>query len=362
MAENADGQEKTEQPTGKRLQEGREKGQVAKSTEINSLAVFLTGMLLIYLSQQLISGQISHLAKFIFGSLDTLEIKTDVIGSYALSAYFFFVLTLAPILGGLLIIGLLASIAQIGFKFSFKALEPKFTKLNPLNGIKNIFFSSRSIVEVLKSVSKLTIISVFTYILLDDLISRSARLMDYPVEEIVTFMIDSAYSLIWKIAMVYALIAAVDLIFQRKKHTKDMMMTKQEVKEENKQAEGDPLIKSKIREIQYTAARSRMMKDIPTADVVITNPTHFAVALKYEPGKSSAPKVVAKGMDLLAQRIKQIAAENNVPVHEDVALARALYKTCEVGDEIPAALFKAVAQILAYIYQLKNIKKKKSIV
>ncbi|PJB01691.1 MAG: flagellar biosynthesis protein FlhB [Ignavibacteria bacterium CG_4_9_14_3_um_filter_36_18] len=362
MAENSDGQEKTEQATGKRLQEARDKGQVAKSTEINSLAIFVTGMFLLYLSQQLLSGQISKLTIYIFSSLDTLEINTAVINDYALSAYFFFVLTLAPVLGGLVVIGLVASIAQVGFKFSTKALEPKFSKFNVLKGIKNLFFSSRSFVELAKSIFKLTVISLFTYIVLEELITGASKLVDYSVDETVIFMIDAAYSLIWKIAIVYALIAASDLIFQRKKHYKEMMMTKQEIKEEGKQTEGDPLIKSKIREIQYAAARNRMMKDIPTADVVITNPTHFAVALKYEPGASSAPKVVAKGMDSLAQRIKKIAIENNIPIHEDVALARALYRACDVGDEIPTSLFKAVAQILAYIFQLKNMKKKKSIV
>ncbi len=362
MAENQDGQEKTEEATGKRLREAREKGQVAKSTEINSLAVFLTGMFLLYVTQQLLSGQISYLAKFIFGSLDTLEISTSLVNDYAISAYFFFVLTLAPVLGGLVVIGLVASIAQVGLTFSSKALEPKFNKLNPLKGIKNILMSSRSLVELAKSVFKLIVISFFTYIVLEDLVTRASKLVDYSIGETVNFMIDSAYSLIWKIAIVYSVIAAVDLIFQRKKHKKEMMMTKQEVKEENKQTEGDPLIKSKIRQIQYSTARSRMMKDIPTADVVITNPTHFAVALKYEPGRSPAPKVVAKGMDSLAQRIKKIAADNNVPIHEDVELARALYRTCDVGDDIPTSLFKAVAQILAYIFQLKNMKKKKSIV
>jgi flagellar biosynthetic protein FlhB len=175
-------------------------------------------------------------------------------------------------------------------------------------------------------------------------------------------MLNSAFTLVWKIVLFFAVIALIDFLFQRYKFKKQMRMTKTEVKEEYKQLEGDPQIKARIRKQMFQSARNRMMKDIPTADVVITNPTHVAVALKYDLQKDSAPKVVAKGLDELAQRIKKIAEENNVPLHEDVELARALYKSCEIGDFIPAKLFKAVAQILAYLYQLKKIKKKKSII
>ena len=186
--------------------------------------------------------------------------------------------------------------------------------------------------------------------------------MELSIEETVTFMLDAAFSMIWKIVLFFVVIAAVDLLFQRFKFHKDMMMTKQEVKEEFKQSEGDPQIKRRIRKQMLISAKKRMMRDIPQADVVVTNPTHVAVALKYDLQKDSAPRVVAKGMDILAQRIKKIAAENKVPLYEDVELARALYKSTEVGDTIPSKLFKAVAQILAYIYQMKKLKKKRSIV
>jgi len=171
-------------------------------------------------------------------------------------------------------------------------------------------------------------------------------------------MIDTTVKFLWKVALVYIAIAASDFAYQKFKHKKDLMMTKQEVKEEFKQQEGDPAVKGKIKQKQMIMAHRRMMKEVPKADVVITNPTHFAVALKYEMGKDSAPKVVAKGADLIAQKIKEIAKENDVPLHEDVYLARSLYKMCEIGDEVPEELFQAVAQILAYIYQLKNTYKK----
>ena len=171
-------------------------------------------------------------------------------------------------------------------------------------------------------------------------------------------MVDAAWELLWKISLLYIIIAAVDFIFQKKKFKKDMMMSKQEVKEENRQNEGDPQIKARIKKLQYQAARNRMMQSVPKADVVITNPTHYAVALKYDASKNAAPKVLAKGVDDLARKIKEVARENNIPVHEDRELARALYRICDIGDEIPSTLFKAVAQVLAYIYQIKNNKKK----
>lgn len=186
--------------------------------------------------------------------------------------------------------------------------------------------------------------------------------MDYSVEELLSFMAGTTFGFIWKISVVFAIIAGADFAYQKYKHKENLKMTKQEVKEEFKQMEGDPQIKGKIRSKQLMMARSRMMREIPKADVVITNPTHFAVALKYEATKKNAPKVIAKGVDAVAQRIKKVAQEHNIPLYEDKALARALFKTCEIGDEIPSNLYRAVAQVLAYIYKLKNKVKKKQII
>lgn len=361
MAET-NGQEKTEQATGKRLDDSREKGQVGKSMEINSLAIFATGLLLLYMTKFYIGDNLSKLSITIFGSLDELDINLHILKLYAAKGILFFVITLAPIFFGLVIIALAAGYGQVGFKITPKALAPKFSKLNPLKGIKNTLFSSRSLVELAKSLVKLLVLGLFTYYVLSDAIKESVGLVDYSINEIVLFMVETTIDFLWKVAIVFALIAGADFAYQKFKHKKDLMMTKQEVKEENKQTEGDPHVKSQIKGKQMAMSRSRMMQEIPTADVVITNPTHFAVAIKYEMGNTSAPKVVAKGADLVAQRIKKIAAENNVPLHEDVQLARALYKDCEIGDEIPENLYKAVAQILAYIFQLKNKNGRKSIV
>jgi len=361
MAE-VDGQEKTEQPTAKKLSDSRKKGQVAKSVEINSLAVFGSGLFMIYLTRSFFGGKFYEFAMDIFSSLNTLKINQTMVQEYFIKWTLFFFTITAPVLIAVFVFSFVSNVAQVGFKFSTEVFQPKLSKFNFIANAKKMLFSTHSLVETLKSIVKLFVIGLFTYIILSDLIEQSMELVQLTIEETVSFMLDSAISLIWKIVLLFTVIAATDMIFQRFKFNKDMMMTKEEVKDELKQTEGDPQIKQRIRKEMFKISHKRMMKDVPTADVVITNPTHFAVALKYDMQKDGAPKVVAKGMDELAQRIKKIAIENNVPLHEDVQLARALYKACDVGDEIPTKLFKAVAQILAYIYQMKRIKKRKSIV
>lgn len=357
-----DGQEKSEQPTGKRLADSRERGEVAKSMEINSLAVFGSGLVMLYITRNFLGKNFAEFAHDIFSSLDTLKLNTDVIQVYLLKWGLFFFVMIAPIVLTVVVIAFISNVAQFGFKFSWKVFEPKISKFNIFANVKRMLFSVNSMVELSKSIVKLIIISLFAYYIISEMVQESSQLISFTVEEIVDFMIRSAFTMVWKITLFFALVAATDFVFQRVKHKKNLMMTKQEVKEEFKQTEGDPHIKQRIRKEMLKAASRRMMKDVPKADVVITNPTHFAVAIKYEMHKEGAPKVLAKGMDEVAQRIKKIALENNVPLHEDVQLARALYKACDIGDEIPTQLFKAVAQILAYIYQMKRIKKRKSIV
>lgn len=356
-----EGQEKSEQPTSKKLDDARNKGQVAKSMEVNSLAVFATGLMLVFAFQSFIAGRIKTFTISIFSSLDVLKNGLPLITSFTYDWVVFFLLTVLPIFIGIVLVSLFVNISQVGFNFSTKALAIKFDKLNPVSGFKRIF-SSRSVVELLKSLFKFIVVGGFAYIVLDGLISTSTGLESLSISEILVFMLESAFSLLWKISLVYAVIAGADFVYQKYKFKKDMMMSKQEVKEEIKQTEGDPIVKSKIKQMQFMAAKNRMMKNLPKADVVITNPTHFAVALKYDMLKDPAPEVIAKGMDELAQKIKEVAKQHDIPLHEDRELARALFKMCDVGDKIPAALFKSVAQVLAYVYNLKKTKKKKSIV
>lgn len=356
------GQEKTEQATPKRLQEARDKGQVAKSIEINSFAIFTAGLIILFLSRGLIADKLRSISINIFSSLDSLEANKTALSILLLDLFVSFVTMLAPIMIGLFMIGLIANIAQVGWHISSQALTPKSAALNPISGLKSKIFSTRSLFEAFKSVLKLLIIGGITYIVLEKYIVESIGLVDFSIYNIMDYIVDSSFSLTWKVGLVFAAIAIIDIIYQRSKFKKDMMMTKQEVREENKQLEGDPLVKGYIRRQQLSMARRRMMQDVPKADVVITNPTHYAVALKYDMGGETAPKIVAKGMDYIALKIKEIAVANGVYIHEDKQLARTLYKTCEVGDEIPSELYKAVAQILAYVYQLKNGKKKISVI
>lgn len=361
MAEK-DGQEKSEQATGKKLTDSRQEGQVAKSKELDSLAVFTTGLLVLFYTKDYIGVKLWNMTTFIFSSLDTLELSVNLLSMYALQAVTFFIATVFPVLLGILIVSLASGYGQVGFKITPKAIMPKFSKLNPAKGLKNSFFSTRPLVELGKSVVKLATIGLFSYFILEDMVINSIGLVNYTVTEIVAYMMDNSVEFLWRVSLVYVVIAFSDFAYQKYKFKNDQKMTKQEVKEEGKQLEGDPQIKSKIKGKQIEMARNRMLQDVPTADVVITNPTHFAIALKYEVGESFAPKVVAKGQDLLAQKIKSIAKDNNVPMHEDVQLARALYKVCEVGQEIPDNLFQAVAQILAYIFKLKQDNKRNNIV
>lgn len=356
MAEH-DGKEKTEQPTGKKLSDARDRGQVAKSREVNSLAVFTTGFVVLYLFQGFIGGRIKSFTVSIFDSLDTFPNRLAMITTFATDWFMFFSITLAPVVISLILVIFAANISQVGIKLSPKALSFKLDKLNVFNGLKNLI-SAKSFVELIKSIVKLIVTGGFLYYVLEDLISSATQLESYSVSEILIFMLDAAFDLIWKIGLVYLAIAASDFAWEKYKFKKDMMMTKEEVKEEWKQTEGDPQVKSRIKKLMFEASKRRMMKDLPTADVVITNPTHYAVALKYDMNKDAAPSVIAKGVDELAQKIKEVAKKHDIPIQENRELARALYKMCDVGDKIPGSLFKAVAEVLAYVYNLKKSKKK----
>ncbi|MCZ7610116.1 MAG: flagellar biosynthesis protein FlhB [Ignavibacterium sp.] len=356
MAEH-DGKEKTEQPTGKKLSDARDRGQVAKSREVNSLAVFSTGFIILYLFQGFIGGRIKTFTVSIFDSLDTFPNRLAMISTFMTDWYIFFAITLAPVVVGLIVVIFAANISQVGIKLSPKALSIKFDKLNVVNGVKNLI-SAKSFFELIKSIVKLIITGGFLYYVLEDLISSATQLESFSINEILIFMLDAAFDLIWKIGLVYLLIAAADFAWEKYKFRKSMMMTKEEVKEEWKQTEGDPQVKSRIKKLMYEASKRRMMKDLPTADVVITNPTHYAVALKYDMNKDAAPSVIAKGVDELAQKIKEVAKKHDIPIQENKELARALYKMCDIGERIPSSLFKAVAEVLAYVYNLKKSKKK----
>ncbi len=354
------GQEKTEKATPRKLRKSREEGQVAKSMEISNFAVFSAGMFTLLFTRTFLAKQFYVLSRGIFENLNSLDLKINLLQMYATKAVLFFVISTAPFFAGVFIFAFAANVLQVGFKITPKALRPKFDKLNPLKGIKKVFFSAQSFVETIKSLLKFLIVGYLIYIFIEDLIHETTNLANFAVIDILKFMSNSVFHLIIKLSLLYAILAAADFIYQKYKFKKEMMMTKQEVKEEVKQTEGNPEIKSRIKSVQVEMARKRMMKELPTADVVITNPTHLAVALKYDPLKNGAPVVIAKGADLLAQRIKEIAREHDIYIYEDKPLARMLYRSCDIGQEIPEALFEAVAKVLAFVYGLR--KKRKQIV
>ncbi len=349
-------QERTEPATDKKRSEARQRGTVMKSIELNSAVGLFSGLLILYLSGNALATGMADLMRETFSSAGTVRITSADVHSIMTGALVKAGMIVAPVCFSLFVIGLGTSVSQVGFMFSLEALQPKWEKLNPLSGIKKILVSRRSMVELAKNLVKVTVVGSIAYAALDTVIADSVNLMDSDAASVLGFMARASLGVGLKTGLAFLALAVLDYFYQRFEFERDMRMTKQEVKEEAKQQEGDPLVKSRVRSIQRRIAYKRMMQDVPKADVVVTNPTHLAVALKYDAGAMSAPKVVAKGADLIAQRIKGLAAENDIPIVEDKPLAQALYKSVDVGEEVPEKLFQAVAQLLAYIYRLKKVK------
>ncbi len=346
-------QEKTEPASPRKRREAREEGNVAKSTEVNSAIVLLFGVAGLRIFGGRMMQQIKDCFHWVWTHMDTIDFSTSSMPGYLWSGVGYMSLIMAPIVMVLVIAALASNIVQVGFMFSGKALAPKFNKINPLSGIKRMF-SMKSMLEVVKGIFKILIVSYMGYVTIQAELTTYPHLIDKDVSEIIGFVGIMGYKLGIRAGVILLVLAVFDYAYQKYEYEKKLRMTKQEVKEEYKRTEGDPIIKSRIRALQRERARQRMLQDVPEADVVLTNPTHLAVALKYDPEKGTAPVVVAKGARLIAERIKAIAKENDVPVIENKPLARMLYKTVQIGGEIPMELYKAVAEILAYVYRLKG--------
>lgn len=346
-------QEKTEQATPKRLEESRGKGSVPKSIEFNSAFVLFFALLTLYFFSTSIVGKLGQGFKVFYQEIGTLDLNMGSFQYYTRLGVNGFLGLLGPFLGIMMIVGIGVNVSQFGFLFSIKALKPDFKRVNPIAGFKK-FFSLRSLIELAKGILKLLIVSAVAYWTIMEQKDRYLFLVNDEVGEIMQFLGAVTFQIFLRTTIALLGLAIVDLLYQRWQYKKDMMMTKQEVKEEQKQAEGDPLVKSTIRSLQQSRSRNRMMDSVPDADVVVTNPTQFAVALKYEGESMSAPVVLAKGARLLAQKIREIAEENEIPIVENKPLAQSLYKTCEVGKEVSAELFHAVAEVLAHVYQMKG--------
>lgn len=349
--------ERTEPASEKKKSDSREKGMVAKSADLNAAANLLFGFLTISLFGSMLYGQMSSMFTYVLMHAHSIEVDSATIHSFMYLVVSFLAVSLLPILAALMILGIASNILQSGFMFSPKALELKWAKLNPISGIKRVLFSTHSLVEMGKGTAKAAVVGIVAYNVIDNLIGESVSLIDSDVSNIGGFMMTAATKVIVNVGIAFFVIASFDYFYQKFEFEKNLRMTKQEVKEEYKMSEGDPTVKGRIKTIQRQIAYKRMMSDVPKADVVVTNPTHFAVALKYDTAKMAAPKVVAKGADLIAQKIKEVARQHGVPIVEDKPLAQTLFKSVEIGEQIPEKLFQAVAQILAYIFRLKKSKK-----
>jgi flagellar biosynthesis protein FlhB len=353
MAEEGEnGQEKTEQPTSKRLEQAREQGQVPRSIELSAAAVMLLAGGGLHFMGGRLGTQLHDLmrAGLSLSREDSVD-ESRALGIFA-NELMHALLVCAPLLGLTLVAAFLAPIAIGGWNVSFQVLAPNFDKLNPVNGFQRMF-SSRSIVELSKAFAKFLFIAVVAAWLLW---SHSAELMGLSSEPIDSALSHAA-SLTGHAFLVLAgtmgLIAAIDVPLQLWQHNQKLKMSRQEIKEEAKESDGSPEMKGRIRRAQQELARRRMMQEVPKANVVVTNPTHFAVALRYDEKRMRAPIVVAKGADEIAARIRAVATENNVPIFEAPPLARALHRHVDLGGEIPSNLYVAVAQVLTYIYQVK---------
>ncbi len=355
MAESESGADKSEEPTSKRLDESRKKGQIARSRELNTVVVTMTGIggLLIYgadLGQTLLELMRGNfvLSRDVLLDDGSMAMHLLASGKLVLEA-------MMPLLVVLIIAAILGPIALGGWLFSPEAMAPKVSRMNPGAGLKRMF-STRALVELLKALGKFTVILLVALSVLssdqDDLLAIANEPLEAAIMHSAQLV---GWSMLW-MACGLILIAAVDVPFQLWDHKQKLMMTKQEVRDEYKDSEGKPEVKSRIRQMQREMAERRMMAAIPTADVIITNPTHFAVALKYDPAKGTAPVLLAKGGDFMALKIREIAQQHKVMVLESPGLARAVYFSTELDQEIPAGLYLAVAQVLAYVYQLKQFR------
>lgn len=352
MAEK-DFQERTEKATPRRREKARDEGKVSKSQELNAAAIISLGFLTLYMVGPNLTNQVWGFMSYTFSNAPTIAANDPTFVTVFQDSMFKFFSMLLPMFAVLTMVAVGINVAQIGFKISSKAMEPKFDKLNVLNGAKRLF-SMRSLVQLLRDTLKLAIIGIVAYFSVKAEFAGFFLLADMSTNQIAGTMGTLAVTLALKIGGAYLAIAFLDFMYQRYEFEKSIKMSKQEIKEEHKDTEGNPQMKGRLRQVQRQMSQGRMMKAVPTADVVIKNPTHLAVALKYDPTEGMAPMVVAKGERLVAQRIIKIAEANDIPVIEDKPLARALFKMCEVGQMVPANLYRAVAEVLAYVYRLKG--------
>ncbi len=353
MAEET-GQERTEQPTERRRQEVRKRGQVARSLEVNSVVMLLSSFFILFVFRKHFLTEFSQIMVGFFNLsvLDSFTLSNtrnlfiNIMWSYFSIIFPMFIL--------LAIIGIAVNIMQVGFLYTGEPLIPKLEKINPIAGAKRLF-SRRSLETLVKDILKIVVVGWIGYSSIKGIMGNILSMTGSSAEQIISFTGLSVFNIAMKILIGYMILAILDYAFQRWDYENSIKMTRQEIREEMKQLEGDPLLRARIRSVQREMARRRMMEEVPKAEVVVTNPTEIAVALSYKPGMN-APVVVAKGRKLIAEKIRMIAEESGIPIVENIILAQSLYKAVDVGHSIPIELYTAVAEVLAYVYQLKGKK------
>lgn len=345
--------EKTEKATPKRRQEARKKGQVLKSTEINSVLILFAVFLLLKFMIPSMLEQIQDYIYNLWYQMSETNVTIETITPIFISSIILFLKVILPLLIIVATVGVIANLIQVGFLVTTDALQIKLSRINPLEGFKRIF-SKKALAELFKSIGKIGLISYIAFTGIKDEVNSFPYLMDMEITKTIGFIGEILFSILWKAILLLAFLAVLDYLYQKFEYEKSLKMSKQEIKDEYKNIEGDPQIKGKIKERQRQMAMSRMMQEVPKADVIITNPTHFAIAIKYDALTMDAPMVIAKGQDLVALRIKELAQKSGVTTVENRPLAQVLFYNVDINEQIPENLFQAVAEILAFVYRLKQ--------
>lgn len=345
--------DKTERATDKRREELRNKGQLARSPEVMTAFVLAAGLLGLLIGAGNLYRELGGYTQHILAQAPEIPLTVSAFPAVLTEAVGVLVRGVAVLFLAAIVGAVLGNVVQVGFMVSWEALVPDLNKLNPINGLKNLFQWAK-VVDLLKGVLKVAVVTWVAYLSVRGRLAELPAVALFSAGPLLQFTLDLGFEILKNVLLVYVVIALVDFLFQKWQWEEKNKMSKQEIKDEYKQSEGDPLVRSRIRSLQREMARRRMMAEVPQADVVVTNPTHFAVALRYDPEKSAAPEVVAKGADQVAKRIIEVAEEHGVPLFQAPPVARALYQQVELGETIPAQMFQAVAEILAHVYRLSR--------
>jgi len=348
----ADDEEKTEEPTPKKIEDARKKGNVPKSQDVAGIVTLFVALMMVLMLLKFVSTQLFDLTRYFFTLIGS-ELNVYKAVELAFVSFKVFFLTVLPIAFGVALAGVIGNVSQFGFLFTTDSLTPDLTKIDPIKGTKNLF-SLKKIVDGLKNTFKSFIVLGVGFFFFFKFIKELPHVELLGLGDQLAWLGEKMLIIAFVMLFVLAVFAMIDLIITRKRYFDGLKMSKQEIKDEMKNMEGDPRIKAKIRQIQMEASRKRMMAEVPNADVVITNPTHYAVALKYDQEKHAAPVVTAKGADQVALQIKKIARENGVHIVENPPVARALYAEVDIDQPIPEKLFATVAEILAYVYKMEK--------